>query len=174
MKKCKGDYRGFTHSGESWYHDVLPFRGDIVDEVFFGLSCGGGGTHGEMKIEWITLSGKVVPRLQVFDDGWEVLNSFSDLLAEMAKVDTNNHSWKDKTITPKEFCAILIRCGFKDNTERENPNPLAPPKQEPRERALEKALANLRDAFMSHTRWSGVPPVEIIEADRALKVAKLP
>ncbi len=120
-KQCKGDYRGFTNSGEAYYHSVVGFPKDVVGEVYFGLSCGGGGTHGEMSMRWTNLGGKQCPYLHVFDDGWAVLASFSDVLSELAEVGAPNISYP--SITPKEFCEILLKCGFKDNTIRENPNP---------------------------------------------------
>ncbi len=142
MKTCKSDYRTFTHSGEAWYHSLIGgFSLNTVDEVYFGLSCGDGGTHGEMKMEWITLGGKACPQLQVFDDAWVILLSFTDLLAELAKF--NCESMSNRSITPKEFCAILLRLGFRDTTIRENPNPTPPPatREERLERALHEALA---------------------------------
>ena len=120
-KQCKGDYRGFTNSGEAYYHSSIGFPNDVVGEVYFGLSCGGGGTHGEMSMRWTNLGGKQCPYLHVFDDGWAVLASFSDVLEELAEVGAPSTSYP--SITPKEFCEILLKCGFKDNTIRENPNP---------------------------------------------------
>lgn len=114
---CKEkDYRSFYQSSEAYYYknNALTFPSGTVDEIYFGLSCGGGGTHGEMSMKFIELGGRTVPRLEVFDDGWETLNSFTDLLAEMAGV-------TDENITPKEFCTILVRCGFEDKTPRDNP-----------------------------------------------------
>ncbi len=121
---CKAkDYRGFCHMGEAYYHKgdrALRFPSGVVDQVCFGLSCGDGGTHGEMLMEFSELGGKVIPQLKVYDDGWIILSSFTDLLAELAK--ENRASISVKSITPKEFCAILLRCGFKDKTPYENPN----------------------------------------------------
>jgi hypothetical protein len=122
MKKCKfDDYRSFTHCSEAYYTKPIGLSPGVVDEIFFGLSCGGGGTHGEMKMEFRELGRKIVPQLQVFDDGWEVLASFTDLLTEMAKVSC---PCSVNSITPKQFCEMLVRCGFKDITLRENPNPV--------------------------------------------------
>ena len=146
MKKCKfKDYRSFSHSGEAWYTQSVGFSPGVVDEVFFGLSCGGGGTHGEMKMEFRELSGKIVPQLQVFDDGWEVLASFTDLALEMAKLDTNDRSWKEPSITPKQFCELLLRCGFKDQTLR-NPNPV--PVEVPVVGPTNRQLLNLAQAHL--------------------------
>jgi hypothetical protein len=75
MKQEKGDFRGFTNCGEAYYHKALGFTNGVTGEVFFGLCAAGGGTKGEMKMEWVELGGKHCPKLEVFDDGWAVLAS---------------------------------------------------------------------------------------------------
>lgn len=124
MKPCKEkDYRCFYHFGEAYYYKSggLSFDRGVKDQISFGLSCGGGGTHGEMIMEFSELGGKIIPQLKVYDDAWGILASFTDLLAEMSKaVAVSIH---DKSITPKQFCEMLLRCGFKDNTPYINPHP---------------------------------------------------
>lgn len=139
MKQKNGNYRGFTNCGEAYYNKTLGFSKGVTGEVFLGLCAAGGGTKGEMKMEWVELGGKNIPRLQVFDDGWKVLASWPDLLAELAKVGCGSMS--EKSITPKEFCEILLRLGFTDNTIRENPNPPDPPK--PTSEEMEDALRSI-------------------------------
>ncbi len=114
MKDHLGTYRGFIVEKEAWYAAAAPLPDNYTDRITFGLYDSGGGTSGEMDIRWKPLGGKSVPQLQCFDDGWSALTSFSDLLVEMALVD-------GQSITPKQFCSILIRCGFKDDTPREHP-----------------------------------------------------
>jgi hypothetical protein len=153
MKKVddvhKGDYRSFVHCSEAYYHKALGFSGDTVDEVYFGLSCGGGGTHGEMVMNWSPLGGKNVPQLRVFDDGWPILASFPDLLKELATVGAESIS--DVSITPKEFCEILIRCGFKDDTQREDPRPAESKSHTPDRAELEKALQSIANLWPVET-----------------------
>src|SRR5208337_1357859 len=149
MKQCKGDYRGFVHAGEAYYSRIIDFSGDTVDEVCFGLSCGDGGTHGEMTMKWSPLSGKIIPLLHVYDDAWGVLASFTDLLAELAKVSCSFMG--DKRITPKEFCAILIRCGFKDDTVREDPRPAKEKAHTPSREELKKALQSIANLWPIET-----------------------
>lgn len=132
---CKEkDYRSFSHHNESYYAKSLPLSQGVVDDIYFGLSCGGGGTHGEMKMEWTELGGRSVPQLKVYDDAWGVLASFTDLLTEMASVTDDN-------ITPKEFCEMLIRCGFKDTTQRKNPRPAAARSHTPSRQEFLQALS---------------------------------
>jgi hypothetical protein len=143
--ECKEkDYRSFTHYSESYYAKSIPLTNGVVDDVYFGLSCGGGGTHGEMKMEWTELGGSMVPQLRVYDDGWGVLASFSDLLAEMAKVENDN-------ITPKEFCEMLLRCGFKDCTRRVGPQPIKDEPYPPSRADYEQALQTIATLWPMHT-----------------------
>lgn len=105
MKDHKGCNRTFYRSSKAWYADILKDR----VSVNFGMSHEDGGTTGEMTVEWITLGSKDVPQLRSFDDSWSALALFSDLVAEMAKVD-------DQNITEQQFVDMLLRCGFKDDT----------------------------------------------------------
>ena len=110
--KHAGCQRAFVHTGEAWYGKSSLCEGE-VDVVHFGLYAvqDGGGTSGEMSVTWTLLGGKVVPQLTVFDDAWDALAQFSDLLSEMAKVD-------NQQVSAAQFCDMLRRCGFLDITER--------------------------------------------------------
>ena len=113
MRDHTGDYRGFTHTGGSWYAFSLPqFRDSVKDSISIGMYSPDGGTSGEFQIEWVDLDGKLTPRLAAFDDSWSALQNFGDLLARMALLD-------DKNIIPKQFCEMLISIGIQDRTERE-------------------------------------------------------
>ena len=106
MNKCKyGDYRSFVHCGEAYYAKKLRISPGTVDEVFFGLSCGGGGTHGEMKMVWKQLGDKACPSLHVFDDGWEVLASWTDVITALGE--NGCEVMSQHSITPKGFVQSL-------------------------------------------------------------------
>jgi hypothetical protein len=109
--KHKGCVRGFRHISASWYGDSHEFGPNIVDEVLFGFYHVEGGTTGEMAVRWKTLSNRVTPQLQVFDDAWHALYEMNDVLARMARTDGDD-------IIPEDFCALLLACGFVDMTER--------------------------------------------------------
>jgi hypothetical protein len=64
-----------------------------------------------------------------------------DLLAELGKVGCESMS--QKSITPKEFCEILLRLGFTDNTIREDPRPVESDNHQPTRYDLEKALRSI-------------------------------
>lgn len=113
--KWSGMIRGFYLLSESWYAEAnrLPGR---IDSLMIGFyrETGDGGSAGEFEIEWTELTGKPVPRLQVYDDGWYALSHFRDLLDVMAELDNQN-------ISPQNLCKILITLGMKDLTPREVP-----------------------------------------------------
>lgn len=135
-KSHDGSVRGFYHLAEAWYAEV-NHSSEYTDEVNFGLFAIEGGTTGEMTVSWKELGGKSVPELRVFDDGWSVLATFTDLIVEFGKLD-------DQNITPKEFCALLLRLGFEDQTPRKNP--YGGPNKPKRETVLENTLSALVDA----------------------------
>lgn len=111
-KKHDGDNRGFYHLSRAWYGEVIleNHAHDFVDEVMFGYYSGGGGTSGEMRMLWRNLGGKPTPQLEVFSDAWSALATFGDVIAELGKRDG---------ITPPDFCALLLACGFTDLTPAE-------------------------------------------------------
>ena len=111
----KDCFKGFTHLSRSWYSKIIKdtlLKQNVVDEVAFGYYYLDGGTAGEMIMEWIMLDNTKVPiaRLNAFEDSWNALSQFTDLIQEMGKVD-------NCYIQPKEFCDLLIKCGFKDRTQ---------------------------------------------------------
>ena len=139
MKDHDGDFRGFYHLSEAWYGSANLQNSQYLDEVSFGSFFPDGGTSGEMIMRWEELGGKNVPQLQCFDDGWSTLSSFTDLIAELGKLDDDN-------ITPKQFCELLTRLGFKDLTARENPYGDKGDRKPRRETMLENTLAAMVDA----------------------------
>ncbi|CAM5998710.1 unnamed protein product [Sphagnum balticum] len=140
--ECKEkEYRSFVHYSEAYYSKVIPPIPDTVDEVNFGLSCDGGGTHGEMTMIFTELGGKIVPQLRVFDDGWDVLLGFADVLAELSLVGAKHMG--EPSITPKQFCEILLRCGFKDSTDRVGPQRAEEKSRTPSRSDYEQALRDI-------------------------------
>ena len=115
--KHDGMIRGFYHLSEAWYADAnLTNRYDgLIEEVMIGFygPDGDQGTSGEFAVKWEHLGGKLTPQLCVYDDAWDTLSHFSDLLAEMAKLDSESPS-------PLEFCELLTRLGIKDLTLRDS------------------------------------------------------
>lgn len=142
MKDHTGDFKGFYHLSEAWYGSVNLQNSKYTDEVTFGFYYPDGGTSGEMGVRWQELGGKNVPELQCFEDAWHTLASFTDLIAELGKLD-------DENITPKEFCVLLMRLGFKDLTPRENPYGIQGDRKPRRETMLENTLSALVDSLSS-------------------------
>jgi hypothetical protein len=101
--------RGFIWDNKAWYYKVIP-KDKYVCRIDFGIYDTDGGTTGEMTMKWFDLDGENVPRLEAFNDSWETLASFKDVIDAMALVDGKN-------ITDEEFVKILLSCGFTDRTE---------------------------------------------------------
>ena len=111
--KHEGCERGFTIRSETWYGKHMN-EPDTVDEIMVGMYHPDGGTTGEFSIFWTILGNKPKPCMKVFDDAWNALSRFSDLLAWMASVDGTNAS-------PQETAEALRSIGVKDLTKRSNP-----------------------------------------------------
>ncbi|APM40500.1 hypothetical protein [Clostridium kluyveri] len=108
--KNEGMIKGFTQLSRAWYGEVCLRNSDYVDRVIFGLYSSQGGTTGEMTVDWINLSGKIVPELNIFSDAWSALSNFHDLINVLGEHDSEDP-------TPEEFCKYLLDCGFMDRTE---------------------------------------------------------
>ena len=106
--------RGFTVLSKSWYGKACLKGVDYVDEVMFGLYDGKGvitgNTEGEMAMKWYKFPR--APRLEVFDDSWAVLATFTDVIKAMGRKN-------DLNITPNQFAEILVDLGFEDMTQTE-------------------------------------------------------
>jgi len=110
MSKHVDCIRGFTHLSRAWYADANLKDADYVDEIVVGFYHPEGGTTGEFAIKWAELGGKIVLKLSVYDDAWDALLNFKDLLELMAIAD-------DQNITPDEFCILLRSLGIEDRTK---------------------------------------------------------
>lgn len=102
--ECK---RGFFHISQSPCADGKRWRNGEVDEITIGFYDGG--TTGEFCITWVTLAGRTVPQLRVYDDAWSALAGFKDVLDALAEIDGTSPS-------PEEVKALLRKCGVVDMT----------------------------------------------------------
>ena len=114
MNKHEGSTRAFTHLSESWYGKACLGSGRTIDIVTMGFYHPDGGTTGEFSIHWEPLGDKVTPRLEVFDDAWDALHEFRDVISVLAKRDGEG-------IGPHALCDLLRECGIVDRTERVQP-----------------------------------------------------
>ena len=110
MKDHTGCKKGFHQLSRAWYGETIPSI--YLDEFNIGLYDQEGGTTGEFKIVWKKLCGEYVPRLNAYDDSWDALYQFNDLLKYMASID-------DQNVSPDAFCKKLIELGFEDLTRTE-------------------------------------------------------
>jgi chemotaxis regulatin CheY-phosphate phosphatase CheZ len=103
----KKNIRGFYWKKKAWYAHVTSEK-----EIIFGMYGEKGGSPGEIVMKWHNLMEREVPRLECFEDSWETLYSFSDLLKVLANHDSEN-------ISQEKFVEILLSCDFKDLTPYE-------------------------------------------------------
>jgi hypothetical protein len=119
MRDHSGCIRGYHRSSKAWYAKSL--KENI--QVSFGMyGEDGEGTTGEMTMEWVPLNGKLCAQLQTFEDSWEVLSMFIDVIQKMGELN-------DQLPTEEQFCQLLDSCGFKDMTSyvRDTPEPQPDP-----------------------------------------------
>lgn len=96
--------RTFVHLSRAWYGPANLGRwSEYIDEVCFSPG------RGELMMRWYQLGKDAAPRLEVFDDSWIGLWECKDVLEAMAEADSEN-------IDPGEFCQLLLRLGFRDET----------------------------------------------------------
>jgi hypothetical protein len=100
-------FRGFIWSNKAWYASANNIKNGMIH---FGIYSTGGGTTGEMSMEWMEIAGDNVPFLKAFNDSWKNLASFGDILEALSRIDSKN-------ITDVDFVKILLECGFCDLTK---------------------------------------------------------
>lgn len=100
--------RGYYRTSKAWYATEKDKHEPRIEFGFYHKD-GHRGTIGEMSMCWKYLNDKMVPYLYAFDDSWEVLSTFTDLLKEMFQ-------WDNKNITEEQFVQLLNQTGFTDLT----------------------------------------------------------
>lgn len=103
--KHEGCIKGYHRSSKAWYAASIKERINVT----FGMYSLDGGTSGEMTMEWQLLDNVLCAQLRCFEDAWEVLGMFTDVIAKLAQVD-------GQEIQEEAFVKILDECGFKDLT----------------------------------------------------------
>jgi hypothetical protein len=89
-------------------------------EIFFGIYFPSGGCpegFGELSMRWyLHGSGdQLTPRLEVYGEALRLLWKMRSII---------NATWRvSSSISPDEFCALLLKMGFKDLTETLLPTP---------------------------------------------------
>lgn len=120
-KNHEGDIKQYVVLSEAWYGDAnlktprpetKPYL-KKVENVMFGFYCPDGGTSGEMAMNWYLLGDDKTASacLECWNDAWHTLAQFKDVIDALADVDNED-------ISPKQFTAILDKCGFVDATPR--------------------------------------------------------
>src|SRR5919199_670707 len=107
--KHEGCIRGFYQNSRSWYR-----RPNEAEEIRFGMFGLEGGKTGEICVSWVKVSKTPTARLECYQDTWDALYQFKDLLERMAELD-------GKMPQPSDFVRILLECGFVDLTQESPP-----------------------------------------------------
>jgi len=113
--KHKDGERRFYHLSQAWYGERLLKTLTVVDELSMGFYHADGSTTGEFRIQWERLDDEIIPRLVVYNDGWDALWRFRDVLEKLASLDGQNP-------TPNQVAGVLKSCDVKDATPREKPH----------------------------------------------------
>lgn len=103
---------GFTCFSRQDYAKVVPL--DAVDEIMLGVQCVQGGTLGELAVRWYRLGGRAVPKLEVFDEAWPLLQT-PTLVAVLEQLTQMSRKGSP---TPDEVSALLIAHGFTDESDQ--------------------------------------------------------
>ena len=107
--KHDGCRRGFHWLSKAWYAEATLRGSETIDEIMLGFYASEGGTTGEMCIRWEDCAGKSTPRLIVFNDAWDALACFRDVIEALADLDSTDPP-------PEEIALLLLECGFADLT----------------------------------------------------------
>lgn len=115
MRRFRPDYRLEDHPGfmkgfmivhKAWYAECQPGEDK---EILIGIYNGDGAAKGEFGIRWHELDGRDVPRLEIFNDAWDVFFNMTDLQQAFAgRGKTGN--------TPESIVRQLLKLGYKDLT----------------------------------------------------------
>jgi len=113
MKHGSNDTKIFIILSQAWYAAAnLAPPCEIIDEVRFALLAPKQGNTSEMAIQWINLNGNPPAKLVVYDDAWNALAAFPDVIQQLGEIGK-------KVPTPDDIASILKKCGFVDATPRE-------------------------------------------------------
>ncbi len=104
---------GFTCYSRQDYAGKAPL--DAEDEIILGIQYPDGGCLAEMGFRWYKLDGALVPRLEVFSDAWQLLQTRTVQMVISQLVNGSN-----PRPTPDELSELLITWGFIDQSD----NPL--------------------------------------------------
>jgi hypothetical protein len=104
---------GFVRTSTAWY--AASALGDCAERVCISLYLGSQAADaGELILEWRASDQQ--PELRVGRDGWQMLlKDFSGLLRHLSRL--NNGA----PFSPDDLCALLLRLGYCDMTERTRP-----------------------------------------------------
>jgi hypothetical protein len=104
---------GFVRTSAAW--DAASALGDCAERVCISLYLGTQtASAGELILEWQAPDQQ--PELRVGRDAWQMLlKDFSGLLRHLSRLNNGG------PFSPDDLCALLLRLGYCDMTERPRP-----------------------------------------------------
>src|SRR6478752_6252048 len=71
---------GFYWLNQSWHAQIDTSHPRRKDEITIGVYSVDGGTMGEFSVVWEELAGRIVSQIQAYDDCWQILPLFPELM----------------------------------------------------------------------------------------------
>lgn len=100
--------RTLIQNSRAWWSATVALPDGAADDLLLQVRDDGA-LLGELRVAWYSLNNELVPRLEVFSDGWQALAAMPDLLEVLAAYDGEN-------VTPAGLCTELVALGFADVT----------------------------------------------------------
>lgn len=106
--------RGFYQSGRPVYElprtlEPLNYKKEVVFGFYHTCGCAPEG-FGELSMRWYQYgeAGLLIPKLEVYGESLRLMWKMRNVI---------NATWrKSPSISPEEFCELLLKMGFKDLT----------------------------------------------------------
>lgn len=112
----EGQNKGFYLTSESHYGPTFLAGQDYADQLMIGFYDGSGNTTGEFAIRWWPLGNQVQARLEVYQDNWDTLTHFPEVITLL-------QSLAKHVPSPQHLVQQLLDLGFTDYTERPTAGP---------------------------------------------------
>lgn len=101
--------KGFYQFSKSSYYEALKNNMDYIEQFNIGLYYPSGGCVCEFSVTWVMLGEQVVANLSMYDDAWEHIDEFKDLLLALKEI--GNHA------QPTDIISKLIELGYENQTK---------------------------------------------------------
>lgn len=104
-KLHEGSEKGFHVSHKAWYKNIIS-----TPSISIGMYQDDGSTTGEFSISWEELGGELVPRINMYDDAWDLFKTMAELFSALPEMN-------DTKPSPDGVIKLLKSLGYKDLTK---------------------------------------------------------